>query len=142
MTSRAETMSEKHGLEAALAAIAVWVMKYRYALGKRDETIKCGPEDVARVAQELRVPASELAALASKGPNSAALLEKMLLSLDVKRGSLPQGNSPLMRDLQRLCVACVAKRRCQHELVDGTAAQNFRDFCPNAYTLDALLQGE
>ena len=117
-------------------------MKYRYALGKRDETIKCGPEDVARVAQELRVPASELAALASKGPNSAALLEKMLLSLDVKRGSLPQGNSLLMRDLQRLCVACVAKRRCQHELADGTAAHNFRDFCPNAYTLDALIQGE
>jgi len=142
MSSRVESVPEKHGLEAALAAIAVWVMKYRYALGKRDEAMKCGPQDVARVAQELRVPASELALLASNGPDSAALLQKMLLALGVKRGSLPQGNSPLMRDLQRLCVTCVTKRRCQHELADRTAAQNFRDFCPNAYTLEALLQGE
>jgi hypothetical protein len=30
-----------------------------------------------------------------------------------------------MRDLQRLCIVCGQKRRCQHELARGTAAEHF-----------------
>ena len=45
-----------------------------------------------------------------------------------------------MRDLQRLCMVCAQKGHCQHELAQGTAAEHFREFCPNAYTLDALFK--
>jgi hypothetical protein len=31
------------------------------------------------------------------------------------------------------------KKRCEHELANGTAGEHFRDFCPNAFTLDALF---
>jgi hypothetical protein len=44
-----------------------------------------------------------------------------------------------MRDLQRLCISCSEKQRCAHELDVGSAAEHFRQYCPNAYTLDALL---
>jgi len=41
--------------------------------------------------------------------------------------------------LQRLCVVCSQKGRCEHELAKGTAAEHFHEFCPNAFTLDALF---
>jgi hypothetical protein len=44
-----------------------------------------------------------------------------------------------MQDLQRLCVTCGHKQECAHEFDVETAAANFRKFCPNAYTLEALL---
>jgi len=93
-----------------------------------------------RIANDLAVPATELRALAAKGPGSADLLEKMLIALRVDPTALAQSNPAVMRDLQRLCVACGQKGRCQHELIEGTAAEHFRDFCPNAFTLDALFK--
>jgi hypothetical protein len=48
----------------------------------------------------------------------------------------------IMRDLQRLCITCAQKKRCGHELAAGTAGENFREFCPNAYTLEALFEGK
>lgn len=142
MDSRPTDPSDRKGLDAVLAAIAVWVMKYRYALGLRNEKMKCRPEDVEQQARELNVQPDELASLADRNPQSAALLEKLLLALGVEPGKLKHANPLIMRDLQRLCIACVAKRRCEHELAEGTAAENFRDFCPNAFALDALLKGQ
>jgi hypothetical protein len=45
-----------------------------------------------------------------------------------------------MRDMQRLCMSCDAKRHCEHELAQGSAAGHYREFCPNAFTLDALFE--
>jgi hypothetical protein len=45
-----------------------------------------------------------------------------------------------MRDMQRLCISCEAKQRCEHELTQGSAARHYREFCPNAFTLDALFE--
>jgi hypothetical protein len=63
----------------------------------------------------------------------------MLIALAVDPEALAKSNPAVMRDLQRLCVACSQKGRCQHELAEGTAAEHFREFCPNAFTLDALF---
>ena len=139
--NQAAASAEERDREAALAAIAVWVMKYRYAAGLRDEAMKCRPEDVARLARDLGVKPGELASLANNNPQSAALLEKMLRALGVEPGRLAKANPVIARDLERLCIACVAKERCMIELAAGTAAENFREFCPIAFTLLALLGG-
>jgi hypothetical protein len=44
------------------------------------------------------------------------------------------------RDLQRLCITCGDKRRCEYEIAAGTAAKNKHEFCPNAETLDRLFK--
>ena len=46
----------------------------------------------------------------------------------------------VMRDLQRLCVICRNKGQCRHELDNLSAAEHYHQFCPNAVTLDALLE--
>ena len=56
--------------------------------------------------------------------------------------ALVKSDPAIMRDRQRICIFCSQKRRCQHELAERTAGENFREFCPNAYTLDALVQTE
>jgi hypothetical protein len=91
-----------------------------------------------RIARDLRLTQGELQELARKAPNAADLLLKMLVALHV---ALENTDPHVMRDLRRLCTTCGAKKRCEHELADGTAGDHFREFCPNAFTLDALLEG-
>jgi hypothetical protein len=129
-------------LEPILDAIARWVKTYRHAMGVRDELTRCGPEDVARIAHDLGVSPRELADLANKGPHAADLLQKLLVALGVDSKKVALQDPTTMRDLQRLCITCGNKRRCEHELAVGTAAQNYRSYCPNAFTLDALFNAK
>ncbi len=126
-------------IEFVLGAISDWINKYRQATGRHDEFGQCDPAEVTRMASDLGVPVSELRTLANKGSASADLLQKMLAALKVDAKDLERCEPSVMRDLQRLCVACGNKRQCQHELANGTAAEHFHEFCPNAFTLDALF---
>jgi pyrroloquinoline quinone (PQQ) biosynthesis protein C len=129
-------------VEPILDAIANWVKKYRYAAGLRDELARCRPEEVAQTAHELGLSSRELYRLASKGPHAADLLKKMLLALGVNPKTLASQDPLLMRDLQRLCISCDHKKQCKHELAAGTAAKHYRNFCPNAFTLDAIFDAK
>jgi hypothetical protein len=123
-----------------LDAVAGWINKYRQASSLHDEFRHCSPEDVMQIAKDLGVPVSELRKLTAKGPAAADLMKKMLVALRVDPHVLVNTNPAVMRDLQRLCVFCSQKDRCEHELAKGTASEHYREFCPNAFTLDALFK--
>lgn len=72
--------------------------------------------------------------------NSADLLQEILPALGVEPEALTRTDPALTHHLQRLCVTCGNKRRCQHDLAEGTAAGDFSEFCPNAFTLDAVVR--
>jgi hypothetical protein len=129
-------------LQTVLNSIAQWVTKYRYARGISRDLANCGPEEVARIARDLRVHPTELAMMAKKGPKAADLLQKLLVELGVDAKGLEHDDPLVMRDLQRLCTTCTDKRQCQFDLANGVTAANFRDYCPNAFTLDALLKAK
>ena len=129
-------------VEFVLHAIAGWVNKYRQMDGPRDQLEHCSQEEVMQIAKDLGLSVSDLRGLAAKGPKAAETLQKMLLALSVDASKLAQADPAVMRDLQRLCIVCGQKGRCQHELARGTAAKHFREFCPNAYTLDAVLKSK
>lgn len=122
-----------------LNAIAEWVNRYRVKIGIGDDLGRCGPDDVMQIARDLGASPAELREFVRKGPGAADLLQKMLIALKVDPVSLTSSELGVMRDLQRLCTMCAEKKRCAHELADGTAAEHFHEFCPNAQTLDALL---
>jgi hypothetical protein len=126
-------------VEAFLDVVADWIKRYRYAIGLREELQHCGAGEVARAAHDLGLSSDELVELARKGPGAADQLPKLLRALGVNASALARQDPSTMRDLQRLCITCGAKRRCEHELEAGTAAKNFRGYCPNAYTLDTLF---
>jgi uncharacterized protein (DUF2336 family) len=126
-------------IEAVFNSIAQWVKRYRVASGARDELAMCGPEEVARIANDLGISRRELELVATKEPGSADLLQKMLVALGVDPQAPALKEAGVMRDLQRLCVTCSHKTECARDIAAGTAAQNFYGYCPNAYTLDTIF---
>lgn len=134
-----ETTEPHTGLDTIFSAIAAWVRNYRATLGSSRELARCDPRDVAAIAQDLMISPDELLTLASKGPDSAHLLSRMLTALGVDARKLSKHDPLVMRDLERLCVNCAHKRQCGHDMAAGTAAAHYREYCPNAYTLDMLI---
>lgn len=127
-------------VELVLDSIADWVNRYRNGTGSHKDFGQCDGAEVMRIADDLGVSSSELRDIASKGPGGADLLRRMLDALHVDPNEIINANPGVMRDLQRLCANCADKKRCAHELDDGTAAEHFHEFCPNAFTLDALFK--
>jgi len=139
MVDRAAQEEGYPRVEAVLNAVARWVKLYRVASGARNELAACPPEEVARIAKDLGISRGDLELVATKGPGSADLLQKMLRALGVDPHTPALQEAGVMRDLQRLCVTCGHKAECADNLAAGTAVQNFHGYCPNAYTLDALF---
>lgn len=129
-------------VDFVMRTIAGWINKYRHIAGTHAEFGQCSPEDISRIAKDLGVSTNELRNLAAKWPGAGDPVEKMLLSLRVDPQALASTQPAVMRDLKRLCVVCGEKNRCSHELKDGTAGEHFHEFCPNAFTLDALSKME
>jgi hypothetical protein len=100
---------------------------------------KCSPEEARQIAKDLGIPVEDLRRLVTKAPVAADALPKMLSALSVDARALEDADPAVMRDLQRTCVFCDHKSLCERELAEGTAAQHFRQFCPNALTFDALF---
>jgi hypothetical protein len=126
-------------VEGVLNAIADWVNKYRAAVGAHAAHGQCAPDEVRQTAKDLGVAPNQMRALMNKGPGAADLLGKLLLALHVDPQQIAKANPAVMRDLQRLCITCANKKQCAHELAQGTAAEHFHNYCPNAFTLDALF---
>jgi transcriptional regulator with XRE-family HTH domain len=126
-------------LQSILNAIAQWMKKYRSARGLRSDLMNCSADEVAKMARDLKIQPAELAALATRSPDSADLLQRLLVALGVDANGLEHDDPSVMRDLQRLCTTCGEKRRCQFDLANGVIVDNYHDYCPNAFTLDALL---
>ena len=66
-------------------------------------------------------------------------LKKLLLALGADRKKLAPKDPGMMRDLQRVCITCGCKPQCERELAMGSAAQHYRNYCPNASSLAALF---
>jgi Family of unknown function (DUF6455) len=145
MRKRKQAMSghtphpDYESLQSVFSSIAQWAKRCRDILESSKGLVDCGPEEVARIAHDLKLQPEELAMLAKKGPRAADLVRKMLAALGIDAGELESDDPATMHDLQRLCSMCADKRQCQYDLANGITATNFRDYCPNAYTLDALL---
>jgi len=126
-------------LQSVISSLTQWAKRCRDSLGSEGLEY-CGPDEAARIARDLKLQPKELAMLAKKGPRAADLVLKMLEALEIDASELEHDDPATMRDLQRLCAMCTDKRQCQYDLTNGIAATSFRDYCPNAYTLDALLE--
>ena len=120
-----------------LRTISKWVNKYRQ-MAKGSELDNCSPDDLRQIASDLGVPISDLQMLVSTSSRSGEYLRQMLAALHIDPSALADARPSTMRDLQRVCSTCSNTDKCQHELAEGTAAGHFHEFCPNAYTLDAV----
>jgi hypothetical protein len=71
----------------------------------------------------------------------ASLLFRRMAALQVDRDELASDDPLLFRELQGLCALCRSKERCVLDLAqesDKSGHPGWREYCPNAATLNAL----
>ncbi len=127
-------------VELVFKSVARWMRNYREAFSTAGQLAKCDPDEVAKIARDLQIAPRDLVRLSGKGPGAAQLLLRMLEALGVDPKNLGVEKPAVMRDLQRLCITCGYKQTCERDLAKGMAAERYEDYCPNAYTLDALIE--
>jgi hypothetical protein len=65
-------------------------------------------------------------------------LGRMLTSLKIKPKAVRRSYPELVGSLEAACAGCRERSRCNAELAQGTAADTYQEFCPNAQRLNAL----
>jgi uncharacterized protein YjiS (DUF1127 family) len=91
-----------------------------------------------RIANDLRVAPDDLDELVRQGAHAADELPKMLKALGIDEAALARTQPLVLRDMERVCAMCRHKAQCDGDLVAGTAAEHYQDYCANAPTLDGL----
>lgn len=100
-----------------------------------NELASFDPSEVAHIAEDLGISASDLRFLAASGPEATDLLKRRLQTLGVDATGV---DPAVMRDLQLLCARCNSKQHCAHELADKPVAARWPKYCPNELTIEAI----
>ncbi|MBW9055511.1 hypothetical protein [Rhizobium mesosinicum] len=106
----------------------------------RSELWALPPEERQRVADELRLTATQLERLVAAGPKASVEIGSLMAALGIESLKVEADFPHLMNDLQATCAQCNAKRACRQALADGNAPERMEAFCPNADELFALVE--
>ena len=120
--------------DSMIAAFRDWVRNGKLNL-RLDE---CDSYEVARMARDVGLSPNELRRMSKLKPDAAKLLLDRMAALRLDPGTLTKNDPSTMRDLQRLCSNCAGKKRCERDLVSHRDNPVWRQYCPNAGTLEAL----
>ncbi|MGU3340720.1 heavy-metal resistance [Methylobacterium mesophilicum] len=63
---------------------------------------------------------------------------RLMRSLNLDPEAIRQREPEAMRAIEAACLSCAERSRCTRELWAGTAADAYREYCPNAVRLDGL----
>ncbi len=94
------------------------------------------------MARDVGVSPQELRLYVNKGPHAADELPKLLRALGVDPQKLASESPEKMRALQRFCITCGDKDQCRHDIAAGTIAAHYREYCPNAISIEAIFTSE
>jgi len=119
---------------SALETIVQW---YRDWI-RMDALAEMNRSEVERIARDIRVSASELRALASRGQEACDSLLYRMAALDLDQNEVCQIAPETFRDLQRVCAMCESHRRCARDLARDSDDSAWKDYCPSVATLMAL----
>lgn len=111
---------------------------WRLQREQRAELASCDSGEIDRMARELGFTSDELKLLASRGPEAADLLYRRLAELGMDAKQIDATVPEVMRDMQRCCTECDARRRCASDLAHNVSAR-WPEYCPNVETI-ALLK--
>jgi Family of unknown function (DUF6455) len=121
--------------------VEFWIDKFAGWIKHRrelNEVRRMNRTDFDLIAHDLRISPDELNRLVEAGAHSADEMPKILKALGIDVADLARAEPLMVRDMQRVCSLCRDKEHCHDELAGGTAAQHYKDYCPNAPTIDAL----
>ena len=121
-------MGGAHGL---LQRLHLWWQR-RHELGDLDRG------ELDRLAGELGMTATDLQNLVAQGARGAELLRLRLETLGITRTDIERVYPGLMRDLERTCSCCEEKSVCKRDLGRRSTSDDWKDYCPNAISLESV----
>ena len=96
----------------------------------------CDQAEIERMARDIRMSASELRAVAKKGPKAADLLQRRMAALDLDPKEVAWLEPAAFRDMQRVCTMCKSHRRCAWDFARRAPVSTWERYCPNTATLE------
>lgn len=129
--------SAAHDAPGLLARALDWIKAYN---ARQQELGRLSPDDIAMMATDLGMSPSDLCDVLPRGADNTTLMDGMLKARGLDPEEVHRSLTPLLRDLELACTRCAATGRCRRELQAGTAAQHAHEFCPNADTIDDMLE--
>jgi len=121
-------------LELVINTFSDW-LKHRREI---NEMRQLENADLERIAGDLRISAGDLEELVRQGPHAADELPRLLKTLGIDESNLASAQPMLLRDMERVCALCGHKGQCDRDLVAGTSAEHYAEYCPNAPTIETL----
>ena len=126
-------MTSHASVESLLSRVRDWWRR-------QNELSGLDSKELERVARELGMSASALEDLVARGPDAASHLYERMHALGLSKADVEHAAMGVLRDLQRTCACCNEKGRCEKDLLDRPDDPVWRDYCPNAATLDTLTK--
>jgi hypothetical protein len=124
--------------QALLETIGTWWRNWKHSLAAVREIDRLDGPELSRVAQDVGLNAPQLRTMAGKWPDAADLLSQRLAALQIDESSVVRTEPGVLRDMQRVCAMCTEKPHCGHDIDRDPSNPEWRDYCPNVETLDAL----
>ena len=121
-------------LELVINTFSDW-LKHRREI---NEMRQLENADLERIAGDLGISAGDLEELVRQGPHAADELPRLLKTLGIDENNLASAQPMLLRDMERVCALCGHKGQCDRDLVAGTSAEHYAEYCPNAPTIETL----
>jgi hypothetical protein len=122
-------------LQHVVLPIAAWWRKHAETSENAAELGGLGCDELARVASDVGVSASDLCALSQHCSDAAELLERRIAALDMDPKVLARDAGAQLRDMERLCTMCESKGRCARDLAADPDDEIWRKYCPNQEAL-------
>jgi uncharacterized protein DUF6455 len=126
------------GFGPIMNVVVEWGRLCRVAFGGRDELVQSLRQESVRAAHAFAAQTAGLMQSVPGWPQAAILLRRMMIALGLDPDSPALKDHAAIGELQRTCAACEHKPECADDLANGTAAENFYAYCPNAKTLDSI----
>jgi hypothetical protein len=139
--SEGRPQSYKTQMEAAMisqGAVEGLLARVRDWWRRQNELSLLDSVEVDRIAGDLGMRSDTLRDLIARGPDAANLLYERMRALGMSKADVDHAAWGVMRDLQRTCACCNEKGVCEKDLVEHPGDPVWKDYCPNAVTLDAL----
>jgi transcriptional regulator with XRE-family HTH domain len=123
-----------HPFEMLVNTFSDWLKQRR----ELNELRQLNTAEFERIASELRVSPTDLNELVRQGPHAADELPQMLKALGIDEDALARTQPLVLRDMERVCALCHQNGECIRDFAAGTTAQHYKEYCPNAPTIEVL----
>jgi len=120
-----------------LARLAEWWRERKMNRVRIEELEHCGPE-AEFIARDVGLSLTDLHLIAGRRQTAPELLHLRLAALEIDSQRLARTSPYVMRDLQRVCSLCRGRQRCARDLRSFSRHPQWRHYCPNVLTFDAI----